>query len=84
MKSLNMKLVLSALGIVGILTSPAFAKKPHHQLSQQQQMTSHPAPRGRRVYDMVPAPYDPANRYDPAATGGGSFGYNQMLHDNKW
>jgi len=27
MKSLNMKLVLSALGIVAMLTSPAFAKK---------------------------------------------------------
>jgi hypothetical protein len=30
MKSLDMKLVLSALGIVAMLTSPAFAKKPHH------------------------------------------------------
>ncbi len=84
MKSVNVKLVLSALGIVGMLTGPAFAKKPHQQPSQQQ-MTSDPAPqRGRGVYDVVPAPYDPVNRYDPAATGGGSFGYNQMLHDNRW
>jgi hypothetical protein len=29
MKSLNTKLVLSALGIVAMLTSPAFAKKSH-------------------------------------------------------
>jgi hypothetical protein len=29
MKSLNMKLVLSALGIVAMLTGPAFAKKAH-------------------------------------------------------
>jgi hypothetical protein len=29
MKSLNTKMVLSALGIVAMLTSPAFAKKPH-------------------------------------------------------
>ncbi len=28
MKSLNTKLVLSALGIVAMLTSPAFAQKP--------------------------------------------------------
>jgi len=30
MKSLDMKLVLSALGIVAMLTSPAFAQKPQH------------------------------------------------------
>jgi hypothetical protein len=29
MKSLNTKLVLSVLAIVAMLTSPAFAKKPH-------------------------------------------------------
>jgi hypothetical protein len=29
MKSLNTKLVLSALGIVAMLTSPAFAQKRH-------------------------------------------------------
>jgi hypothetical protein len=29
MKSINVKLVLSALGIVATLTSPAFAKKAH-------------------------------------------------------
>jgi hypothetical protein len=29
MKSLNAKLVLSAFGIVAMLTSPAFAKKSH-------------------------------------------------------
>jgi hypothetical protein len=29
MKSLNTKLVLSALGIAVMLTGPAFAKKPH-------------------------------------------------------
>ena len=30
MKSLNTKLALSALGIVAMLTSPAFAQKRHH------------------------------------------------------
>jgi hypothetical protein len=84
MKSLNMKLLLSALGIVAMLTNPAFAKKPYGQLSQQQ-MTSDPTPRsGRGIYDMVSTPNDPTSTYDPADTGGGSFGYNQSLHDDKW
>ena len=33
MKPLDMKLVLSALGIVAMLTGPAFAKKAHHVTS---------------------------------------------------
>ncbi len=82
MKSLNTKLVLSALGIVAVLTSPAFAKNPHRQASQQR-MTSDPALQsGRGIYNMVPTPYD--SPYDPGASGGGSSGYNQSLHDNKW
>ena len=32
MKSLNTKLILSALGIVAMLTSPAFAKKSHQAI----------------------------------------------------
>jgi len=35
MKSLNTKLVLSALGIA-MLATPAFAQRPHHQHAQQQ------------------------------------------------
>jgi hypothetical protein len=78
MKSLNTKLVLSALGIVAMLTSPAFSKQPHHP-SQQQQITSDPALQiGRGIYDMVPTPDA------PAAAGGGSLGYNQSLQDNQW
>jgi|HubBroStandDraft_2_1064218.scaffolds.fasta_scaffold1076062_1 hypothetical protein len=42
MKSLNTKLVFSALGIVAMLTGPAFAKKPHQ------------APQGTAVYDTIP------------------------------
>jgi hypothetical protein len=83
MKSLNTKLVLSALSIFAMLNSPALAKTPHRQPSQQQ-MTSDPAPlSGRGIYNMVPTPYA-ASPYDPAAVGGGSFGYNQSLHDNNW
>jgi len=78
MKSLNKKLVLSALSIIAMLNSPALAK------TSQQQMTADPAPQsGRGIYNMVPTPYA-ASPYDPAAVGGGSFGYNQSLHDNNW
>ena len=41
MKPLNTKLVLSALGIVAMLTSPALAKTSH-QPSPQQQTTQAP------------------------------------------
>jgi hypothetical protein len=78
MKSLNTKLVLSALGIVAMLTSPAFANQTHRP-SQQRQITSDPAPQiGRGIYNMVP------NQDDPTATGGGSSGYNQSLRENHW
>jgi hypothetical protein len=47
MKSLDTKLVLSALGIVAMLTSPAFAKKAHQ--------ASHPSESA--VYNTIPG-YD--------------------------
>jgi hypothetical protein len=47
MKSLNTKLVLSTFGIVAMLTSPAFAKKPH-------QVTDN---NGSAVYNAIPG-YD--------------------------
>ncbi|HEV2697094.1 MAG TPA: hypothetical protein VGU90_03810 [Terriglobales bacterium] len=81
MKSLNTKLVLSALSVIAMLNSHALAQTPHRQPSQQQM---DPAPRSSRgIYNMVPTPYA-ASPYDPAAVGGGSFGYNQSLHDNNW
>jgi hypothetical protein len=39
MKSLNAKLVLSALGIA-MLATPAFAQRPHHQVQHQMQSPS--------------------------------------------
>jgi hypothetical protein len=45
MKSLNTKLVLSALGIVAMLTSPALAKK------------AHPATHEAGIYNTIPG-YD--------------------------
>jgi hypothetical protein len=47
MKSLNTKLVLSALGIAAMLTGPAFAKKSHQ--------VSHP--NESAVYNAIPG-YD--------------------------
>ena len=46
MKSLNTKLALSALGIVAMLTSPAFAQKRHHVTANQS-----------AIYNMIPG-YD--------------------------
>jgi hypothetical protein len=84
MKSLNTKLVLSALSVIAMLNSPALAKTTHRQSSQQQMTSDDPAREsGRGIYNMVPTPYA-ASPYDPAAVGGGSFGYNQSLHDNNW
>jgi hypothetical protein len=36
MKTLNTKAILSAFGIVAMLSSPAFAQKPTRQVSQEQ------------------------------------------------
>jgi hypothetical protein len=78
MKALNTRLVLSAFNIVVMLTSPAAAQKPHREPSHHRMMSDPPGQSGIGIYDMVPSPYD------PAATGGGSLGYNQNLHDNNW
>ncbi len=75
MKSLNAKLVLSALGIVATLTSPAFAKKPQRHVTHSNRSA---------IYNMVPG-YTTQTQSDysnaPAATGGGSLGYNQNLYN---
>ncbi len=44
MKSLNTKLVLSALGVVAMLTSPAFAQKRHHVSYVNQSAVTVPIP----------------------------------------
>ncbi len=87
MKLLNAKLVLAAVGIAAAITSPAFAQKPHqpHRSISQQQMMSDPAPdTGRGLYNMVPGYGGGSSSYSPGDTGGGSTGYNQVLHDDAW
>ena len=57
MKSLKTKLVLSALGIVAMLTSPAFAQTRHHRYVNQSAVTA-PIP-GYQSAVIAPIPgYD--------------------------
>ena len=44
MKSLNTKLAISALGIVAMLTTPAFAQKRHHVTRANQSAVSNTIP----------------------------------------
>ena len=87
MRSLNTTLVLSALGILTMVASPAFAQEPHHH--RHASLTSVPVGQsGRAVYNMVitPDPSQRGNIYNmvinpldyPARTGGGSVGYNEL------
>jgi len=71
MKSLGTTLFLSVLGIVTVLTSPAFAHKPHH-VSHVRRSAIHNVDPGYR-------PQTQSDSNDPRLTGGGSLGYNQML-----
>jgi hypothetical protein len=88
MRSLNTKLLLTALGILTMFASPAFAQEPHHH-HRHASLTSVPVGQsGRAVYNMVitPDPSQRGNIYnmvinpldDPATTGGGSVGYNEL------
>jgi hypothetical protein len=76
MRSLNTKLLLTALGIVTMFASPAFAQKLHHRVD----------PSGRGIYNMVAAPQGIYNMVlspdDPAVTGGGSLGWNELNRTN--
>jgi len=73
MRSLDTTLLLTAVGILTMVASPAFAQKPHHHGQS-----------GRAVYNMVIAPdaslynmaFDPLD--NPATTGGGSLGWNEL------
>ena len=91
MRSPSTKLVLSTLGILMMFASPAFAQEPHHHhrhASLQVRDVGPVSPSGRAVYNMVITP-DPSQRGaiynmvinpldDPATTGGGSVGYNEL------
>jgi hypothetical protein len=75
MRSLNTKLLLTALGILTMFASSAFAQEPYHHGKS-----------GRAVYDMAITPGQGDNIYNmvfdsldnPATTGGGSLGWNEL------
>ncbi len=67
MKSLNTKLVLSALGIVAMFTSPAFAQKQHHVTPANQSA----------VYNVIPG-YGESGGYNMIPSYGESGGYNMI------
>ena len=86
MRSLNTKLVLTALGILTMFASPAFTQEPHHHrhASLQVRDIGPVGPSGRNIYNMVITPdpslynmvFDPLD--NPATTGGGSLGWNEL------
>jgi hypothetical protein len=91
MRSLNTKLVFTALGILTMFASPAFAQESHHH--RHASLTPVPVGQsGRAVYNMVitPDPSQRGNIYnmvinpvdDPALTGGGSVGYNELERED--
>ena len=93
MRSLNTKLVLSALSILTMFASPALAQVPHHHRHHASLQQSGPVGQnGRAVYNMVitPDPSQRGNIYnmvinpldDPARTGGGSVGYNELERED--
>ena len=86
MRSLNTKLVLSALSILTMFASPAFAQEPHHHrhTSLQVRDVGPVGPSGRAVYNMVITPNVPRITDDPTETGSGSVGYNEMIRDDEW
>ena len=62
MRSLNKKLALSALSILTMFASPAFAQQPHHHRHHASLQQSDPVGQsGRAVYNMVITP-DPSQR----------------------
>jgi hypothetical protein len=86
MRSLKTKLVLSALGILTMFASPACAQEPHyhHRHHASLQQSDPVGPNQRGIYNMMVTPDIARTTDNPAATGGGSVGYNEMLHDDAW
>jgi hypothetical protein len=70
--------VIMATGLASGVASPAFAHTHHvsaiHRSADPQS--------GLNAYDMVPG--GSWNSYSPAATGGGSLGYNENLRTDQW
>ncbi len=83
--------LIAAIAIMGI-ASPALAQSFDPEIgtgnvaanvtaSAPQQSYSSGHRSGLNAYAMVPATSAPAAATDPATTGGGSIGYNEMLRN---
>ena len=93
-----MKKVLTTLAVLTVTATPAFAqsfctcdgtgnvlKFTNNPITYQNQAPAIAAmtPSGLHAFAMAPKRPDALlNSNDPAATGGGSLGYNEMLRNN--
>ena len=90
MKKLSVALALAALAAAG--AAPAFAQSSDTWAAGISSRNIRPfehtpstynggySASGLRAFAMVPG----GSTYDPAVSGGGSTGYNQNLHDDRW
>jgi hypothetical protein len=90
----NTKLALiAAIAAVGI-ASPVFAQSFDPDMGTGNLVASSAGPaasqaenftsRGLQAYAMIPSAQPVSTSIDPAATGGGSRGYNENLLKNQW
>lgn len=73
---------MSRLSIVALIAAVAASGVVSPTLAQTRSAASHAkaAARYHGLYNVVPLDA-PRNPDDPAATGGGSIGYNQMIYN---
>jgi hypothetical protein len=67
--------LLAAVAAVGLMTTPSFAQAAASHKARGS------AQHARPLYNMVPGGAPVNGRDDPAFTGGGSLGYNQMIYN---
>jgi hypothetical protein len=75
------RLALIAVAIAGI-AAPAFAQS-YHPVARHGHINAATAQSGRNAFAMVPAG-EVGTVLSPAATGGGSVGYNENLRRDQW
>ena len=73
---------IAALG----MAAPASAQTsgPSTSVAAPSHKAKAPRPSDRPLYNMAPGAAWSRSGDDPAATGGGSIGYNQMLYQDSW
>lgn len=78
------KLALVAIAVVGI-ASPVFAQSSQHRVAMHKvhRHTVVAPESGINAFAMAPGGAD-GSVFSPAATGGGSVGYNENLRRDQW